>query len=123
MPVTVPLASPTPNISIVPVPAAKPEVPATYTAHLSDATAEAMKNALAGVRVGSKIPGMSAAVMFPDGTIWSGVSGQAVMSPARPLTTDTLMSVGSISKTFVSALIGGWSPTARWGWMTSSRST
>jgi CubicO group peptidase (beta-lactamase class C family) len=28
------------------------------------------------------------------------------MSPARPLTTDTLMSVGSISKTFVSALIG-----------------
>ena len=65
-----------------------------------------MKNALAAVRVGSKIPGMSAAVMFPDGTIWSGVSGQAVMSPARPLTTDTLMSVGSISKTFVSALIG-----------------
>jgi len=65
-----------------------------------------MKNALAAVRVGSKIPGMSAAVMFPDGTIWSGVSGQAVLSPARPLTTDTLMSVGSISKTFVSALIG-----------------
>lgn len=43
--------------------------------------------------------------MFPDGSIWSGVSGQAMYSPSTPLTTDTLLSVGSITKTFVAALI------------------
>jgi D-alanyl-D-alanine carboxypeptidase len=80
--------------------------PAPAAAQLDPATAAALQTALDALRSAGKYPGASAAVMFPDGSIWSGASGQAILSPATPLTTDTLLSAGSISKTFVAALIG-----------------
>ena len=96
----------TPNVSIGPVPTSQPATPSFPAAHLDDATAKALQTALDGIRSGGKYPGVSAALVFPDGSIWAGASGSAVLSPATPLTTDTLFSIGSISKTFVAALTG-----------------
>ena len=106
--VPTPTASPTvaPLASIVPVPTSQLVAPGSVAAHLDDAKAKALQTALDGVLTGGKYPGASAAIVFPDGSIWSGVSGSAVLSPKTSLTTDTLFSIGSISKTFVAALIG-----------------
>ena len=101
-----PGATATPNISIVPVPTSQLAAPVAYAAHLDAATAKALQTALSGIRSSGKYPGVSAAVVFPDGTMWKGIAGQAILSPAAALTPDTLMSIGSISKTFVAALVG-----------------
>jgi len=51
------------------------------------------------------IPGIGAAITFPDGSIWSSGSGDAIADPAEPATGDVPFVVGSISKTFVTAVI------------------
>jgi D-alanyl-D-alanine carboxypeptidase len=56
-------------------------------------------------RTSLDIPGMSAAVIFPDGSMWSAGSGLAEVSPARIVSTDIPFVVGSITKTFVAATI------------------
>lgn len=50
-------------------------------------------------------PGLSVAIRLSSGELWTGVSGLASISPDRPLTADTVFSVASITKTFVTALI------------------
>lgn len=101
-------ASPTatPYASIVPIPTSQLAVATGPSARLDAARAAALQTALDGIRSGGKYPGVSAAIMFPDGSIWTGAAGLAVASTATPVTTDTLFSVGSISKTFVAALAG-----------------
>ena len=96
----------TPNPSIVPVPTSRLVAASPLPYHLDAAKAKALQAALDAFLKSDQYPGVSAAVLFPDGTMWSGVSGSAVLSPATPVTTDTLFSVGSVSKTFVAALIG-----------------
>jgi D-alanyl-D-alanine carboxypeptidase len=105
-PTPTPVPTATPLASIVAVPTSQLAGPSTAAAHLDDARAKSLQAALDGVRSSGKYPGASAAVLFPDGSIWSGVSGTATLSSKMPLTTDTLFSIGSISKTFVAALIG-----------------
>jgi D-alanyl-D-alanine carboxypeptidase len=95
-----------PLASIVPVPTSQLVAPVSQRAHLDEATAAALQKALGGIRGTGAYPGVSAAVVFPDGSLWAGQSGSAVLSPQAPLTPDTLFSVGSISKTFVAALTG-----------------
>lgn len=51
------------------------------------------------------LPGVSASIVFPDGTVWQGTSGFADVATARPVTVDTAFSVASVSKTFTAALI------------------
>ena len=51
------------------------------------------------------IPGISAAILFADGSIWRGVDGDADVATGVPVTPDTSFSVASVSKTFTSALI------------------
>jgi D-alanyl-D-alanine carboxypeptidase len=51
------------------------------------------------------IPGLHAAVVFPDDTRWTGGSGVAQLEDQLPAGDDTPFVVGSISKTFVAALI------------------
>jgi D-alanyl-D-alanine carboxypeptidase len=97
--------SATPNISIVPVPTSQLVAPNAPAAQLDATKAAALQKALDGIRNGGKYPGVSAAIMFPDGSMWEGVSGAAILSPATPLSSDTLFSVGSVSKTFVAALV------------------
>lgn len=44
------------------------------------------------------IPGASAAIVFPDGRVWSGAAGDAVVKPRRPMTPDTSLPFDSITK-------------------------
>jgi D-alanyl-D-alanine carboxypeptidase len=92
--------------SIVPVPTSQLVAPSAPKAHLDDAEAAALNTALDALRVAGKWPGVSAAVVYPDGSVWAGQSGTAVLSSKTPVAADTLFSIGSISKTFVAALAG-----------------
>lgn len=51
------------------------------------------------------LPGVSAAILFADGSIWRGTAGDADVAKGVPVTPDTSFSVASVSKTFTSALI------------------
>ena len=51
------------------------------------------------------IPGMSASILFADGTAWHGAAGLADVVAKRKVTDDTAFPVASVSKTFTSALI------------------
>ncbi len=50
-------------------------------------------------------PGIGASIAFPDGSIWSSGSGEAIIDPQESAAGDTPFVVGSISKTFVTAAI------------------
>jgi D-alanyl-D-alanine carboxypeptidase len=62
---------------------------------------------LAALRARTGIPGISVAIVFPDGTTWRGTSGLADVAGARKVTPDTAFPVASVSKTFTAALILG----------------
>lgn len=53
------------------------------------------------------LPGVSAAILFADGSIWRGTAGLADVAAVRKVTPDTAFSVASVSKTFTAALILG----------------
>ena len=57
------------------------------------------------VRARLGIPGVSATVVFPDGTSWTGVSGLAVVGSRTAVSPATAFAFASVSKTFTSALI------------------
>jgi D-alanyl-D-alanine carboxypeptidase len=103
--------SPTPTVapaqvSLLPVPLSKLATPAPAGATLDEKTAAALDKALETLRAAKGIPGVSAAIMFADGTVWTGAAGLAVRSTKTAVTPDTLFSVASITKTFVAALVG-----------------
>ena len=50
------------------------------------------------------IPGASAAIVFPDGRMWSGAAGHAVLEPERPMTTRTSLPFDSVTKVMTAAL-------------------
>ncbi len=51
------------------------------------------------------LPGVSAAVVFPDGTSWTGVSGLSDVAARTRVTPRTAFAYASVSKTFTSALV------------------
>ncbi len=53
---------------------------------------------------GAGIPGASAAIVFPDGRVWTGAAGRAVVKPKRGMTTDTALPFDSVTKLATSAL-------------------
>ena len=57
------------------------------------------------LRLKAAIPGISAAILFPDGTVWRGSSGFANVKAKTPVTPETAFAVASVSKTFTAALI------------------
>lgn len=94
-----------PTRTIVPVPTSQLPAPASSpAANLDSKTAATLQATLNALRSKGHFPGMSAAVIFPDGSMWTGQSGVGVLSTGAPVTADTLFSVGSISKTFTGAL-------------------
>ncbi|MGZ6273816.1 MAG: serine hydrolase domain-containing protein [Candidatus Limnocylindrales bacterium] len=103
-----PTASPSAiaNLVIVPVPTSRFAAPGPAAASLTAATAAALQKELDAIRASGSYPGVSAAIVFPDGSLWTGHSGKAILSPQTPVTADTLFSIGSISKTFVAATLG-----------------
>ena len=65
---------------------------------------EALDARLARLRAKYGIPGMSAAIVFADGSIWRGSVGDADVATGVQVTPDTSFSVASVSKTFTAAL-------------------
>jgi CubicO group peptidase (beta-lactamase class C family) len=94
----VPTARPSaPSATATPDPPGPPAVTARLKAAL-DARLERLR-----ARYG--MPGISASIVFPDGSVWQGTAGLADVAAARPVTDDTAFSVASVSKTFTAALI------------------
>jgi D-alanyl-D-alanine carboxypeptidase len=79
----------------------QPGVPPTA----SDSTRRALTTRLGSLRATYGLPGVSAAILFADGTMWRATSGFADVGTRRRLTADTEFAVASISKTFLAALI------------------
>jgi D-alanyl-D-alanine carboxypeptidase len=51
------------------------------------------------------IPGVSATILFRDGSTWTGTSGLADVATGTAVTADTAFALGSVSKTYTAALI------------------
>ncbi len=98
-----PSPTPQPIPSIVPVPTWQLPAPVVAPIALDEVTAAALQATIERVRGRGAIPGLSVAVVFPDGTVWTGQSGTAVLSSGQEVTADTLFSIGSITKTFTGA--------------------
>lgn len=54
---------------------------------------------------GYGVTGISAAVVLPNGAVWAGVSGKADKKSGRRLEPGTAFAIGSVTKTFVGALV------------------
>lgn len=100
-------AAPSRSSPIYPVPTGPVvEVPTLGIAlSATDATRKALTSRLGTLRSTYGLPGVSAAILFPDGTMWRATSGFADVAAGRRLTADTEFAVASISKTFLAALI------------------
>jgi D-alanyl-D-alanine carboxypeptidase len=109
---------PSPSASTAPVPAVPPspgpeagappavEPPVSITRpRLAPATRLALQARLDRLRERYAIPGISVAIVLPDGSTWSGVSGMADVPGKAAVTRSTTFAVASVSKTFTAALI------------------
>jgi D-alanyl-D-alanine carboxypeptidase len=79
--------------------------PAPASAARADELGSALQTLLNKQRTSINIPGVTATVIFSDGSRWSGASGNAALSPKTAATARTPFVVGSITKTFVAALV------------------
>jgi D-alanyl-D-alanine carboxypeptidase len=90
-------------------PSARPTTRPSFAAPVGPRPTErvvaALQRSLDELRVLYAIPGVSASVVFDDGSVWTGVSGLADVAAKRPVTPSTAFSIASISKTFIAALI------------------
>lgn len=105
------LASPSPLATRVAAGTASPQASASPSvAPVGQLSAAArlrpnLQAALDRLRARDAIPGISATIIFPDGSTWLGVSGLADVAARRVVTPATAFAVGSISKTFLAVLI------------------
>ena len=92
-------SAPAPTASALPTP-----VPGSTTSATPKVRA-ALDARLERLRTKYGLPGISAAILFADGSLWQGTAGLADVAARRPVTSETAFSVASVSKTFTSALI------------------
>jgi len=78
---------------------------AAAAANNAEALGPALQQIIEAQRTSIDIPGVSAAVVFADGSRWGGTSGKAILPTAVPVDAETPFVVGSITKTFVAATI------------------
>jgi D-alanyl-D-alanine carboxypeptidase len=90
-PGTIPLGTPTVRQPATPGP---PPLPAAK-----------LQARLKSIREKYNLPGVSATIIWPDGRTWTGVSGWADVAHKVPIVAGTAFSIGSVSKTFLAALI------------------
>jgi len=111
-----PSVAPTPETSATPslVPSPGPQAgsppvvrpPVSITRpRLAPQTRLALQARLDRLRQRYAIPGISVAIVLPDGAMWSGVSGMADIHTKAPVTRETSFAIASVSKTFTAALI------------------
>lgn len=97
--------SPPPASTPIPTTSARPSVPPrtgpTANARISDRLQERLE----ATRRELGIPGIQATVLYPDGTAWTGTSGQADIAAGVPVAPETPFAVASISKSFTAAVI------------------
>ena len=98
-----PTASPSPVATPTPTPAPTP-TPTPLPVTIGERRA-ALSATLLRLRATYGIPGVSAAMTFPDGTTWIAKAGFADVAAHRVVTPTTAFAAGSISKTFTAALI------------------
>jgi D-alanyl-D-alanine carboxypeptidase len=60
---------------------------------------------LESLRVEHGLPGVSATIIFPDGSTWTATSGMADVKRGTPVRDDTAFALASISKTFTAAVV------------------
>lgn len=99
-----------------PLPTAEPSPEATTLATedgpvldedlpFDERTQNALQKALDAARRRIPTPGISVAIRTADGRVWIGTSGARELSPRRPVTPNTVFSIASITKTFVTAVV------------------
>jgi D-alanyl-D-alanine carboxypeptidase len=72
---------------------------------LDPATEKRLQGTLDRVRREQELPGAAAAVVTAGGGVWVGASGLADVHTREPVRAETLFEVGSVTKTFVAALV------------------
>ena len=83
--------------------AVRPPEPTGLTA--TPAMRRALQTRLDRLRERYGVPGISATILFPDGSSWLGVSGLADVATRRAVTPSTSFAIASVSKTFTGALV------------------
>jgi D-alanyl-D-alanine carboxypeptidase len=63
-----------------------------------------LQDVLDQARPAEPVPGISAAIETPE-SLWTGVTGKSSLDPRRPVAADTPFSIGSVTKTFVAAVV------------------
>jgi D-alanyl-D-alanine carboxypeptidase len=97
-----PSASPAPTARpTAPPPSPSPTPPPAQT----PIPAAALQARLNAIRVQYHVPGVSATIIWPDGRSWTRVNGWADVKQHVPVAPTTAFSVGSVSKTFLAALV------------------
>jgi D-alanyl-D-alanine carboxypeptidase len=97
-----PSASPAPTARPTAPPPSPPPTPPPAQTPIPAAALQARLNA---IRVQYHVPGVSATIIWPDGRSWTGVNGWADVKQHVPVAPTTAFSVGSVSKTFLAALV------------------
>jgi D-alanyl-D-alanine carboxypeptidase len=64
-----------------------------------------LQQTLDQARVRAKVPGAAAAVIVDGQGEWTGASGKADLGSGEPVTPETLFGIGSVTKSFVAALV------------------
>jgi D-alanyl-D-alanine carboxypeptidase len=84
---------------------ASPAVEPTPTPTPTALPAAALQARLEGIRTKYRVPGVSVTIIWPDGRTWTGVSGWANLARHVPVVPGTAFSIGSVTKTFMAALV------------------
>jgi len=107
-----PTGQPVPTETLGPIPSLATPLPATPSpgpslplGPIADALAAQLDETLADQLAANRIPGMTAEIIFPDGSRWSGANGLADIGRDLAATPETAFVVGSITKTFVTAAL------------------
>lgn len=98
-----PVSTPSPTAAATPAPSPTP-TPTPLPVTIEERRA-ALSATLLRLRTTYGIPGISAAMTFPDGTTWIAKAGFADVARHRVVTPTTAFAAGSISKTFTAALV------------------
>jgi D-alanyl-D-alanine carboxypeptidase len=77
---------------------------APYRPRLTASVARTLDARLCDQAGGPGLGGVSAAVVFPDGRVWSGAAGEAVLDPERAMTPQTALPFDSVTKVATAAL-------------------
>jgi len=102
---TGPLATRAPGVSPRPGGPFTTPAPRHGSASATPLLRAALDARLERIRAKYGIPGITASILFADGSAWHGTAGLADIAAKREVTDDTAFPVASVSKTFTAALI------------------